>query len=212
LRINADFSKRVAVHFADTPWVASPAPGVQRKMLDRIGDEIARATTIVRFDKGSSFAAHTHDGGEEFLVLEGVFQDESGDFAKGTYVRNPPTTRHTPAAAKGAVILVKLHQFDAAERALVRVESRGLQGPVVPLFRDRHEDVRIEIWHPGEAIRRDASGGMEVFVLEGGFTQGGDAFGLWDWLRLPPDGDFLGSAGPEGARVWVKSGHLRNLV
>ncbi|MBL4787772.1 MAG: cupin domain-containing protein, partial [Kordiimonadaceae bacterium] len=66
--INADFSKRVAVHSADLPWLPSPMAGVNRRMLDRLGDEVARATTIVRYDAGSSFAPHVHTGGEEFLV------------------------------------------------------------------------------------------------------------------------------------------------
>ncbi|MEY8840623.1 cupin domain-containing protein, partial [Cribrihabitans sp. XS_ASV171] len=83
MRINADFSKRAAVHFEQTDWVSSPANGVERKMLDRIGEEVARATSIVRFAPGSAFAPHTHDGGEEYLVLEGVFQDEMGDFPEG---------------------------------------------------------------------------------------------------------------------------------
>lgn len=212
MRINADFSQRAVAHFADTPWVASPAAGVERKMLDRIGDEVARATSIVRFAPGSAFDAHTHDGGEEYLVLEGVFQDETGDFAKGSYVRNPPTSQHRPSASKGAVILVKLHQFDADDRTDVRLATAADQGPVVPLHIDQTEEVRIEVWHPGEAIRRDSAGGIEVFVLEGGFTQGGDAFGHWDWLRLPPGDDFLGSAGPDGARVWIKSGHLAIMI
>jgi len=209
MRINADFSQRAAVFFSDTPWVPSPAAGVERKMLDRIGDEVARATTIVRFAPGSAFAAHTHDGGEEYLVLDGVFQDETGDFPKGSYVRNPPTSRHTPAATEGATILVKLHQFDPNDRTEMRQQTIGQQGDVLPLFQDPTEDVRIEVWAPGEAVHRDASGGIEIFVLDGSFTQGGEAFGPWDWLRLPMGQDFLGSAGPDGARVWVKSGHLQ---
>ena len=76
MELNADFSKRVAVHAARMPWVASPMPGVDRRMLDRIGEEVARATSIVRYAPGSHFSPHTHGGGEEFLVLEGVFTDE----------------------------------------------------------------------------------------------------------------------------------------
>ncbi|MFT7594210.1 MAG: anti-sigma factor ChrR (cupin superfamily) [Paracoccaceae bacterium] len=178
-------------------------------MLDRIGGEVARATTIVRFAPGSAFSAHTHDGGEEYLVLDGVFQDETGDFPKGAYVRNPPTSRHTPASAAGATILVKLHQFDLNDRTEVKRQTGGEASAVQPLHSDPSEDVRIEVWAPGEALRRDASGGIELFVLDGGFTQGGEAFGRWDWLRLPMGDDFLGSAGPDGARVWVKSGHLK---
>jgi anti-sigma factor ChrR (cupin superfamily) len=75
------FSKRVATHAARPPWIASPIAGVDRRMLDRIGDEVARATSIVRYAPGSHFSAHTHGGGEEFLVLDGVFQDEHGDYA-----------------------------------------------------------------------------------------------------------------------------------
>jgi len=58
----------------------SPIPGVDRRMLDRIGDAVARATSIVRYAPHSHFSAHTHGGGEEFLVLDGVFQDEHGDY------------------------------------------------------------------------------------------------------------------------------------
>jgi len=53
MELNADFSKRVAVHAAEIPWKASPMPGVDRRMLDRIGDEVARATSIVRYAPGS---------------------------------------------------------------------------------------------------------------------------------------------------------------
>ncbi len=93
MELNADFEKRVAIHAARIPWMPSPAPGVERRMLDRLGDEIARATTIVRFAPGSHFAAHVHGGGEEILVLDGVFQDETGDFPAGSYIRNPPESR-----------------------------------------------------------------------------------------------------------------------
>src|SRR5271166_6928854 len=85
--LNADFTLRAAVHAATLDWKASPMPGVERRMLDRIGGEVARATSIVRYAPGSSFAPHVHGGGEEFLVLEGVFQDEQGDYPAGTYIR-----------------------------------------------------------------------------------------------------------------------------
>ena len=96
MELNTDFSKRVVIHSDQLEWLASPMPGVDRRMLDRIGGEVARATSIVRYAPNSQFSAHTHSGGEEFIVLEGVFQDEHGDFPTGTYVRNPPTTSHTP--------------------------------------------------------------------------------------------------------------------
>src|SRR5215207_1993928 len=95
MEINTDFSRRAVVHSARLPWGRSPIAGVERRMLDRIGDEVARATSIVRYAPGSHFSLHTHNGGEEFLVLDGVFHDEHGDFPAGSYVRNPPTSHHT---------------------------------------------------------------------------------------------------------------------
>ncbi|MGR3676827.1 MAG: cupin domain-containing protein [Paracoccaceae bacterium] len=212
MRINADFTQRVAVHFEDTPWVQSPAPGVERKMLDRIGDEVARATTIVRFAPGSAFKPHTHDGGEEYLVIDGVFQDELGDFPVGSYVRNPPTSRHRPATDPGAIILVKLHQFDPADRTHVQINTTISTNSVQHLFHDTHEEVTLENWAAGSVIEKEDEGGMEIFVLEGSFRENGEKFEKWDWLRLPPGSDFHGRAGSQGARVWIKTGHLRQMV
>jgi anti-sigma factor ChrR (cupin superfamily) len=115
MNLNADFTKRAIVHAATLDWKASPMPGVERRMLDRIGDEVARATSIVRYAPGSHFSPHMHGGGEEFLVLEGVFQDEHGDFPSGCYVRNPPGSRHTPGSTLGCTMFVKLWQFDLAD-------------------------------------------------------------------------------------------------
>ena len=119
--INADFTARALVNAGGLDWIPSPMPGVDRRLFDRIGDEVARATTIVRYAPYSRFSAHAHDGGEEFIVLDGAFQDEHGDYPTGTYVRNPPTSRHTPGAEPGCVIFVKLWQFDPDDRTHVRI-------------------------------------------------------------------------------------------
>jgi len=221
MRINADFDRPARVRFADGEWVGSPSSGVARRMLDRIGEEVARATSLVRFAPGSSFSAHTHDGGEEYLVLEGTFQDEDGDFPAGSYVRNPPGTSHTPAASEGAVILVKLHQFDAEDRSPVHAvldPARAEPVPgrtgvsVQPLHRDAREEVRMEVWAPGAEVSLDLPGGAELFVLEGSFTESGALLGAWDWLRLPAGARLEAVAGPGGARLWVKTGHLARPV
>ncbi|MEL7086184.1 MAG: hypothetical protein AAGM36_17000, partial [Cyanobacteria bacterium J06597_1] len=39
MKINADLTKRAVIQTADLPWIDSPLPGVQRRMLDRDGDE-----------------------------------------------------------------------------------------------------------------------------------------------------------------------------
>src|SRR5271168_3981228 len=106
MNLNSAFGARAAVHAGRLAWTPSPIPGVDRCMLDRVGEEVARATSIVRYAPGSHFSPHTHGGGEEFLVLDGVFQDEHGDFPAGSYIRNPPTSRHTPRSEVGCTLFV----------------------------------------------------------------------------------------------------------
>jgi hypothetical protein len=220
MQLNADFSARVSVHTEREPWVPSPMIGVHRRMLDRIGGEVARATSIVRYAPGSRFSAHTHGGGEEFFVLEGVFQDEHGDYPAGTYVRNPPTSAHSPASASGCVIFVKLWQFAPEDRVHVRIETgkRPFQPApdrpgveVMPLYRDSLDHVRLERWEPGARVHLALPGGGELFVLEGGFGESGERFGRHSWLRLPAGSTLQAVADSDGCRLWVKTGHLREV-
>lgn len=216
--INADFSLRVVLHGASMAWVDSPVVGVQRRMLDRIGDEVARATTIVRYAPGSQFTAHTHGGGEEFIVLDGVFQDEHGDYPPGSYIRNPPTSRHTPGSAHGCIIFVKLWQFAPEDRTHVIVDMNKMgkigdpvrRGVVVtPLFEDEHETVQLEHWEPGARVQLSYPDGAELLVLAGDFWDAGDRLHAMSWMRLPRGGRVAALAGSQGARVWIKQRHLR---
>jgi anti-sigma factor ChrR (cupin superfamily) len=218
MNLNADFTKRAVVHAATLDWKASPMPGVERRMLDRIGDEVARATSIVRYAPKSCFSPHVHGGGEEFLVLEGVFHDEHGEYPAGCYVRNPPQSHHTPGSRLGCTMFVKLWQFDLTDRTHVSVDTnkkalrdvKGRDGvKAMPLFGDAREDVRLEEWAPGAAIELDPDGGLEVLVLAGGFSEGGERYRSQSWLRLPIGAHFSARVAPDGCRVWIKNGHLR---
>ncbi len=218
--VNADFKQRAVVHAALLEWLPSPMPGVERRMLDRIGDEVARATSIVRYAPESSFSPHVHTGGEEFFVLEGVFQDEHGDFPAGSYIRNPPESKHKPGSDLGCTIFVKLWQFDLKDRTHVRVDTHQIAPLVVPhrpgvtltpLFRDTRETVRLELWEPGATIDYQPNGGIEILVLEGAFTEQSELFTAQSWLRLPIGKALSAQAGPEGCRCWVKEGHLQHL-
>jgi len=218
MELNADFSKRVSVHAAMLAWTPSPMAGVERRMLDRIGEEVARATSIVRYAPKSHFSPHVHDEGEEFLVLEGVFQDEHGDFPAGSYIRNPPQSRHTPSSESGCVLFVKLRQFDLADRTHVRFDTskltmRAVEGrdqvEAMMLFRDEREDVRLESWGRNADVILMPEGGIEILVLEGSFAEEGEIFTQHSWLRLPIGSPLAAKAGPHGCRVWIKEGHLR---
>ncbi|NNJ76647.1 MAG: cupin [Anderseniella sp.] len=218
MQLNADFSKRAAVHGQQIEWVESPMPGVDRRMLDRLGEEVARATTIVRYAPGSKFSSHVHTGGEEFMVLDGVFQDEHGDFPAGSYIRNPPESSHTPGSEPGCVIMVKLWQFDMADRTHVRIDTNKMRAlpaadrpgvSVMPLFHDQHEDVRMEIWAPGAVIELDVPHGIEVFVVDGSFVENSETFQPQSWLRLPCGDTLRATAGKDGCKVWIKADHLK---
>jgi len=217
MELNTDFSQRVVMHGDELQWIDSPMKGVQRKMLDRIGDEVARATSIVRYAPDSHFSPHVHTGGEEFIVLEGVFQDEHGDFPVGSYVRNPPQSSHTPGSESGCVIFVKLWQFDLADRTQIRtamdkvgvVNEAGREGvSTSTLYQDARETVRLEYWQADASVTINASGGAEIFVLEGSFQESGDTLRQYSWLRVPDGFASHALAGNEGATVWIKTGHL----
>lgn len=214
MEINADFSTRVVLHSEQLDWVASPMAGVDRRMLDRIGDEVARATSIVRYAPNSKFSAHTHTGGEEFIVLDGVFQDEHGDFPTGTYVRNPPTTSHTPGSDDGCTIFVKLWQFDMDDRTQFRkTMADELAAPLngvatAELHRDPHELVTYSHLDAGATLHKTDGGGIEMLVIDGSVIEGGETLGKGAWVRLPDGQTLNATAGDEGAKVWIKSGHL----
>ena len=203
MQINTDFTRPTVVHASRLDWVPSPAPGVERKMLYRDGAEVARATSIVRYAPGSAFPEHVHTGGEEILVLAGTFQDEHGDYPAGSYFRNPPGTRHSPAAAEGCEIFVRLWQFrtgDAAQIALPPERAEGV------LFDDGFERVGIETWKG--TIRRDNPRGLEVMVLSGRLRIGDETLTAQGWLRLPAGHALVAEA--EGARVWLKDAPLQH--
>jgi anti-sigma factor ChrR (cupin superfamily) len=121
MNINADYSQKVVLNHHDLPWIPSPELGIERRMLDRIGGEVAKATTIVRYQPGSKFPMHTHELGEEILVLEGSFSDEAGDYPAGTYIMNPPGSSHAPLSEFGCTLFVKLRHLgpDQVKREII---------------------------------------------------------------------------------------------
>jgi len=212
--LNSDFKERVVVHSDQLEWDASPMPGVDRRMLDRIGGEVARATTIVRYAAGSKFSEHKHTGGEEFIVLDGVFQDEHGDFPEGTYVRNPPTTAHTPGSEPGCTIFVKLWQFDMDDRNQFRKNMADELGDALngiataELHKDERETVTYSQLESGATLTNADAGGIEMLVINGSVTESDETLGKGAWLRLPEGENLSVTAGELGAKIWMKTGHL----
>ena len=219
MRIRADFSERAVVRPEDYEWLHSPANGVDRVMLDRIGDEVARATTIVHFAPDSHFDVQTHGGGEEVYVLEGVFSDETGDFPAGSYVRNPIGTSHAPHTNGGCTIFVKLHQFDDDDREQMHIDtgnavfapgpSKGLT--ILRLHQTPRETVSLMRLEPGAKVaRHNHEGGGEILVLDGTLEDEHGLYPKGTWLRNPTGSDHEPSS-PDGCLSYIKTGHLAGL-
>ena len=216
MRINADLGQRAVAMTEEMDWVDSPLPGVQRRMLDRDGEEVARATSIVRYAPNSHFSAHTHGGGEEFLVLEGVFSDEHGDYGPGSYVRNPPGSSHTPYSKDGCTILVKLRQMKDEDQETVRIntaetpfeetDNPGIKRLV--LFEEHGERVTMARAAPGcHVALHGHPAGEEVFVVDGVLEDEHGVYPKGAWVRMPANSTHSAWT-KEGALLWVKTGHL----
>ncbi|MFL6548258.1 MAG: cupin domain-containing protein, partial [Povalibacter sp.] len=173
--INADRSKRACVRAGTLDWIPSPSPGIERIMLERIGDEVALATSIVRYRRDSAFPRHVHERGEEFVVLEGIFSDEYGDYAAGSYVRNPPRSHHAPFSKTGCVIFVKLRHMDPADdqRVVIRPKDlswRQIDTKVDEAVLHRYGGITISLLRLGpdaDLPERQTPGGEELFVISG---------------------------------------------
>lgn len=211
-----DFARREVAHREDLPEVPSPTPGVTRRMLERDGGEVARATSFVRYAAHSQFPAHRHALGEELLVLEGTFADEHGSYPAGSYVRNPAGTAHAPRTDSGCLLFVKLRQLQPEDQTRVVVDTRhalwrpglvdGLQ--VLPLGGYGSEHTALVRWAPGTHFQAHTHhGGEEILVLDGVFE---DEFGRYPsgtWIRSP-HGSRHQPFSRAGALIWVKVGHL----
>lgn len=218
MRIKDNFDEKVVVTPGSVDWVPSPLPGVERQMLDRVGGEVARATSFVRYAPDSAFSAHNHDGGEEFIVLEGTFSDTSGDYGPGSYVRNPPGTSHAPWSKEGCTIFVKLWQFKSQDLTPVAEnildDSGWKAGPaeglsVKPLHTYDGEKVFAVKFAPGAMnAMHDHPGGEELLVLKGEVRDADGVYPEGSWVRSPAGSSHEVTAGADGAVLWIKHGHL----
>ena len=216
MRINTDLSQKLAINCDQLPWLPSPQKGVERAMLERDGEEVARATSLVRYAPKSSFSRHQHDLGEEFLVLEGEFQDEHGQYPAGTYVKNPVGSSHTPFTDTGCTLFVKLRYLDPLddERVVINTQSSkwfagmvpGLT--VLPLSSFGTTSTALVRWAPGTYFNPHRHfGGEEIFVIDGVFEDEHGRYPEGTWLRSP----HMSAHKPfsvEGCTIFVKTGHL----
>ncbi|MBN2866053.1 MAG: cupin domain-containing protein [Thiotrichales bacterium] len=210
-----DYTQRVVVYTAQQEWQGSPSEGVVRKPLEKEFAESGRTTSIVQFMPGASFAPHTHPMGEEILVLEGVFSDENGDYPAGTYIRNPPSSKHKPFSKEGCVLFVKLDYFHPLDLQAVNVQTHfkpmqpGIGGlKVMSLHSFETEGSALVFWPKGEHFQPHKHwGGEEIFVISGELIDEHGRYPAGTWMRSP----HLSQHDPyveEDTLIYVKTGHL----
>ena len=215
MNLNVDDSQRVVINHHDLPWMLSPESGVERRMLERQGGEVARATSIVRYKAGAKFHAHHHELGEEILVLDGVFSDEMGNYPAGTYIMNPPGSSHAPFSETGCTLFVKLRHLGSDQ--VVRevrdtTTAAWLQGMVpglnvMPLMQQGSGSTLVR-WAPQTFFNSHRHyGGEEIFVVDGVFEDEHGRYPAGTWIRSP----HMSMHQPfskEGCTIFVKTGHL----
>lgn len=214
--INADFSQMAVVKPNDYQWVKSPRGEVERVMLDRVGDETARATSLVRYAPHTIFPEHQHPLGEEILVLSGIFT-ENGDqhYPAGWYLRNPDGSKHTPSSEDGTLIFVKLMQMSKTNTETVRINTHDPenwqtidQRLICPLYLSPDEHTYLEKLKPHQSLDEHSLNGMELLVVQGELMADEESYPAGAWIRLPIQSSHNFYASAAGATLYVKTGHL----
>jgi anti-sigma factor ChrR (cupin superfamily) len=209
--INADFSRLVAVNSADLPWVSSPRPGVERRMLARDGAEKGWATSLVRYQPGTSFPTHPHPGGEEILVLSGTFSEEDSHYPAGWYLRNPPGSWHQPSSQEGTLIFVKLGQMLLGDTRKVRLDTHDpalwIQSEskrVLVLHVNGQEHTSLQQIGPDVPVITSDVEQAELLVLKGDVLIRGHLYGEGSWIRIPAGPLITVITGPAGAALYTR--------
>jgi len=222
MKLNSDLTVRASFNINDLEWEGSPCAGVQRLRLEADDDKppVERVTTVVRFAPQSAFSGHVHDGGEEFLVLEGTFSDQHADYPPGYYVRNPKGTGHAPHSDEGCTILVKLWQMHPEDKKQIAINTHDKNlwkkddnfGEVLPLFDADYESVCMMRWPTGMKITNQSfTAGVEYFVINGSFSDDDGKYHKGSWLRLPASSTQNITVN-ESCLVFRKTGHLLKPV
>lgn len=214
--IRADFSEIAIVKPEDYHWVHSPHGEVERVMLDRIGKEQARATSLVKFSQNSTFPAHQHPLGEEILVLSGVFTENGiHHFPSGWYLRNPHNSNHQVSSKEGSLIFVKLMQMSIYESKEVRINTNDSTNWIVtrnkkicPLYESDFEYTYLEKLNPDQLFINRSDQGIEIFIVSGQLQKEDQVYPTGSWIRFPPKQHAVLTVNKTNTTLYVKTQHL----
>ncbi|MEM7366459.1 MAG: cupin domain-containing protein [Pseudomonadota bacterium] len=186
------------VRSSELSWEPSPRPGVWRKRLFHEGGlENGTVTSLVRFDPGASFQSHDHPGGEEIIVLSGVFSDHQGDHGKETHLLNPEGYSHAPFTEMGCLLFVRLRQYAGTQQLTTDLPAGDNPSGMSQITLGRESGSMR--WFLSGALGKDKSntvegvlglGGQEAlkslacFAVSGSFHVGQYALNEHDWLSI----------------------------
>ncbi|MDR2249742.1 cupin domain-containing protein [Acinetobacter sp.] len=218
--IHADFSQAVIIKPEDYHWVQSPRGEVDRVMLDRIGDEVARATSLVKYAPHTTFPEHRHHHGEEILVLSGVFTENLNQhYPAGWYLRSPHLSVHQPSSKEGTLIFVKLMQIPTSETQTLRINTNDPaqwqeigSRLICTLVDASYEHTYLEKLNPQQFFTEDANDGIEILITQGQLVDKEIVYETGTWIRLPPKTHVHFQAGLSGSSIYVKTGHLASAI
>lgn len=218
--IHADFSQPVIIKPEDYHWVKSPRGEVDRMMLDRIGDEKARATSLVKYAPKSAFPEHRHILGEEALILSGIFTENAeDDYPAGWYLRNPHHSTHRVSSKAGCLIFVKLMQMTESEIEPTRINTNDPANwqltehrMICRLFQSEYEQTYLEKLEPNQTFAEKSKHGIELLIIKGQLCCDTVIYQTGSWVRLPINSIAQFQAGPSGATLYVKTDHLQHAL
>jgi anti-sigma factor ChrR (cupin superfamily) len=103
-----DDVKHVVLRPPEQHWQA----GIGKLKVLPLHTHKTESTALVFWPANEVFQPHTHWGGEEILVLKGMFIDEYGEYPKGSWIRSPHMSKHFPRVEEETLILVKVGHLD----------------------------------------------------------------------------------------------------
>ena len=216
MKFNDDISQRVALNSSTLPWIDSSLSRFQSKLLERHTEELAKTTSIVRYEANTQFETQTYPLGQEILILEGDYVDGDGIYGAGTYIKNPPNSSHTISSKSGCTLFVKNNYLtlDDNQRTILDTQSADwFQGlvtglTVLPLAEFGTKHTALVRWAPETRFNPHRHfGGEEILVLEGVFEDEFGKYPVGTWIRSP----HMSGHHPfsiEGCLILVMTGHL----
>lgn len=102
--------RNVAVSTHSLEWQRGPKPGIETKLLySQAG--FSDSARLERWAANAELGRLEYPAGAEFFVLEGAFEDETGRFEKGAWLRLPAGAAHEPTTREGCLLYVKIGGF-----------------------------------------------------------------------------------------------------